>query len=101
MTMMLLMVIPFDEVLRSRAATCAAAWWGVGGWLRDAAVSEDDLAVDPAGGPGEERDGLGDVAGLGEALQRGGLGRVRDGGIVLGVEEEGGVGRAGGDRVDG
>src|ERR1039457_3102551 len=72
-----------------------------GGRLGEAAVGEDDLAVDPAGGAGEEGDGLGDVLGLAEALEGGGLGQVRDGRVVLSVEEQCGGGGAGGDGVDG
>ncbi len=38
--------------------------------ITDAAVGVDDLAVDPAGRAGQEGDGLGDVVGLAEPLQR-------------------------------
>ena len=42
--------------------------------LGETAVDEDDLPVDPAAGSGQERDGLGDVLGLPEPLQRDGAG---------------------------
>jgi hypothetical protein len=66
-----------------------------------AAVGQDDLAVDPAGRAGQERDDLGDVGGGAEALQRGRGGGAVDGGLVLALEVQGGGGRAGGNGVDG
>lgn len=55
--------------------------------LGDPAVAVDHLAVDPAGRAGEERDDLGDVPRLAEALERGGLGESGDRFVVHALQE--------------